>query len=392
MVLAGAQDNGTTLGFSDNPDEDYLRFWGGDGFTPIVDPVDPNLFYVTTQNGSFYYIISDIETFSEWDYMTDGIDGEERVNWDAPLIMDPFNNSNLYTGTERIYKIQGAPYGFWEPISPVLVDPSDEFYSRRNITTISKSAIQDDLLYAGTSDSKVWVSQDDGDSWTSINTGLPEYYVTDIKASPFDPATVFVTFSGYRDYDSTPHLYRSSDYGQTWEPITGNLPEMPINHVEIYDPVTYFIATDNGVYYTTDGGINWQRLGNNMPYVVVMDLHIEPTQDILIAATFARSLYSYDLENFELVSAQNENDPETNFSIFPNPASDLIRLASKGNKWSDYAIFSVNGTLVKSGNFGSASLGSHEISVADLPNGTYIVTCYTPSGEQAGTEKLILSR
>jgi photosystem II stability/assembly factor-like uncharacterized protein len=392
MVLAGAQDNGTTLGFTDLPEDEHIRFWGGDGFTPIADPVDPNLFYVTTQNGSFYYLFSDLETFSDWNFMNDGIDGEERVNWDAPIIMDPFDNTNLYTGTERIYKLQDAPYGTWEPISPVLVDPSSEFFNRRNITTISKSAAQEDLIYAGTSDSKVWVSQDDGDSWTSINTGLPEYYVTDIKASPFDPATVFVAFSGYREYDSTPHLYKSTDYGQNWEPITGNLAEMPINHVEIYNPLTYFIATDNGVYYTTDGGINWARLGNNMPYVVVLDLHIEPTQDILIAATFARSMYSYDLENFEIVSAQDNKEAESPFSIYPNPAQNTVRIDVSGRDWYSYAIFTVNGTQVKAGNFGDRSDALHEISVADLPNGTYIVSCYNKSGNKTGTEKLAINR
>jgi hypothetical protein len=129
-----------------------------------------------------------------------------------------------------------------------------------------------------------------------------------------------------------------------------------------------------------------------MPYVVVLDLHIEPTQDILIAATFARSMYSYDLENFEIVSAQDNKEAESPFSIYPNPAQNTVRIDVSGRDWYSYAIFTVNGTQVKAGNFGDRSDALHEISVADLPNGTYIVSCYNKSGNKTGTEKLAINR
>ncbi len=390
MVLAGAQDNGTTFGFTNEPDEDHIRFFGGDGFTAIVDPEDPTLVYTSTQNGNFYFGFTDFETFADWNLLDFGIDQNDRVNWDAPIVMDPIDNSVLYTGTDRIYKMENAPFGVWNPISPVLVDPSTEFFTRRNVSNIAKSALQNQLIYAGTTDSKVWVSQNDGGTWTEITAGLPQYYVTDIKASPFAPATVFVSFSGYRDYDSTPHLYRSTDYGASWEPITGDLPEMPINHVEIYDPLTYFIATDNGVYATTNGGTNWERLGNNMPFVVVLDLHIEPTQNVLIAATYARSMLMYSLDEFDIVSSLSGPGRPVQMSIFPNPARGMVDLANAGKELRAYEIYSMAGKMVKAGNFPSAS-SKLQISVADLAAGTYIAVMYDSKGEKAATGKLIVS-
>jgi len=100
MVLAGAQDNGTTLGFTNESDEDHIRFFGGDGFTAIVDPEDPTLVYTSTQNGNFYFGFTDFETFADLNFLDFGIDQNDRVNWDAPIVMDPIDNSVLYTGND----------------------------------------------------------------------------------------------------------------------------------------------------------------------------------------------------------------------------------------------------------------------------------------------------
>ena len=391
MILAGAQDNGTAIGNATDPQEDWLRLWGGDGFTSIADPVINQLYYAGSQFGNFVAIFTDIETNFDYISLTDGINASERVNWDAPLIMDPLNHTQLYTGTERVYKMSDAPWGIWEPISPVLVNSDPTFFTRRNISTVAKSGLEPELIYAGTSDGQVWVSQNDGGSWAAINASLPEYYVTDIKTCPFQDGRVFVTFSGYRDNDNTPHMYRSDDYGATWTGISGDLPEMPVNHIEIYTLNTWFIATDNGVYITTNGGENWERLGSNMPYVVVLDLHIDPLQNALIAATFARSALMFDLDNI-FVSTATPPPAQTALNLYPNPASDFMTVETPGKQVQSYRIFSPRGTVVSEKQKNNTAGESFQINLTSMAAGVYFIVTYDVKGERLATERFIISR
>lgn len=390
MILGGAQDNGTSVGYVGQPEDDWLRLWGGDGFTPTIDPVDPTLCYTTTQYGNFYYLFTDYEEVYDWDYLNSGIDEEERVNWDAPFLMDPSDNSVLFTATERVYRMEDAPYGIWQPISPVLVDDSEEFSSRRNVSALSVSPLNSDVIYAGTTDSKVWATENAGNNWNEVDNALPEFYVTDIKAAPYDEATAFVCFSGYRENDNTPHLYRTEDYGQNWEPITGDLPDMPVNHVEILNELTYFIATDNGVYITQNGGTNWDRLGTDMPYVVVLDLHIDYDLGILLAGTFARSVYTYDLEGILLSTGTREPlAAATEMLLYPNPASDVLNVEMKGRVVNSFALFNSSGQEVLNVPVSGGS-SSVQIRVDDLPVGLYLLTGYDKQGEIAATKRLLV--
>lgn len=391
MILGGAQDNGTSVGYIGQPDDDWLRLWGGDGFTPIPDPVDPMLCYTTTQYGNFYYLFTDYEDIFDWDYMNDGIDSDERVNWDAPFVMDPADNTVMYTATERVYRMQDAPFGIWQPISPVLVDPSEEFYGRRNVSTVAVSSLNSDVIYAGTTDSKVWVTTDAGTSWDEIETDLPEYYVTDIKTAPYDEATALVSFSGYRSNDNTPHLYRTEDHGQTWEAITGDLPDMPVNHVEILNPTTYFIATDNGVYYTENSGDNWDRLGNNMPYIVVLDIHIDTELEILLAGTFARSAWTYDISEFLIPTSVSEEDHETaiHVQLFPNPASEVLNVTVIGPAIEQYSVFSANGQIIRQDRVDQIGEGL-QIDVSDWRAGAYLFVGTDNSGVNRGVKRFLV--
>ena len=313
------------------------------------------------------------------------------MNWDAPLITDPLNHTQLYTGTERVYKMSDAPSGIWEPISPVLVNSDPTFFTRRNISTVAKSGLDPELIYAGTSDGQVWVSQNDGGSWAAINASFPEYYVTHIKICPFQDGRVFVTFSGYRDNDNTPHMYRSDDYGATWTGIAGDLPEMPVNHIEIYTLNTWFIATDNGVYLTMNGGENWERMGSNMPYVVVLDLHIDPLQNALIAATFARSALMFDLDNI-FVSTATPFMAETAFKLYPNPASTFMTIETPGKQVQSYRIFSAKGTVVSEKQKNKTAGESFQINLIDIAAGVYFIVTYDVNGERLAAERFVISR
>lgn len=391
MILAGAQDNGTSVGYAGQPDEDWLRLWGGDGFTPIVDPVDPLLCYTTTQNGNFYYLYTDYEQIYDWDYLNSGIDESERVNWDAPFIMDPSDHTVLYTATERVYRMNNAPFGTWQPISPVLVQDAQEFFSRRNISSLAVSPLNSNVIYAGTTDSKVWATQNGGITWSEVDDSLPEFYVTDIKTAPFNEATAFVCFSGYRENDNTPHLYRTNDYGQTWESITGDLPDMPVNHVEILNELVYFIATDNGVYITQNAGENWERLGIEMPFVVVLDLHIDYDLGLLFAGTFARSVYTYDLDGILLTTSdKNPGVSANNLLVYPNPASEILTVELKGQALASYALYNTGGQQVRQAPVNDDGSNVVQIRVADLPAGLYLLAGFDTDGNMAVSSRVIV--
>ena len=366
VILGGAQDNGTNINYSDFNAEDWTRIFGGDGFQPIVDPINPFVYYCTVQNGAFYYFDTD---FFDVIPLDQGYSPEERVNWDAPIRMDHFDNQTLYMARERVYKMESAPFGIWTAISPVLVEDSEEFFDQRDVSTIDQSTLDANVLYAGTSDGKAWVTQNGGDSWTDISAGLPGFYVTDIKASPFDESVVIITLSGYRENDETPHILLSSDYGNNWISASGNLNEMPVNHVEFYTENTWFIGSDNGVYMTDNNGVNWQRVGSNFPFVVVTDLVIQEETNRLIVGTFGVSSFSIDIEEAldDIVTSTAFQESEK-LRIFPNPATTEINVEAENLILGNYSVHAMNGKLVQKG-----AIKGRKIQL-NIPAGAYILT------------------
>jgi hypothetical protein len=283
--------------------------------------------------------------------------------------------------------MQDAPFGTWIDISPSLVSESQENASRRNISTFAQSPVNGEIIYAGTSDGKAWVRASENESWSEISDGLPGYYVTDIKASKFEEDRVYLSVSGYRDNDNTPHLYVSDNLGETWVDATGDLPEMPINHIEEYSTTQWFIATDNGVYLTENGGENWSRVGNNMPFIVVNDLVVDEIGNTLAAGTFAQSIWSVSLDDVLTplsVSDQNQAD----FKLYPNPAVANLNIQSDA-EINGYHIFDLSGRLIRASN--QVSLGTAaQIDVTELPEGTYIINVH--QGDSELTKKFMVTR
>ncbi len=298
----GAQDNGSTGGTAEVVNE-WPRIFGGDGFQMIFHPTDPNIWYVETQNGRIRVTLNSGETYSN---AAQGLEGSR--NWDMQFIMSSANPEVLYTGTDRIYRSESPIEPNWLPLSENLTDTVDQSFARtHNITTLDESPVNTDYLYCGTSDGLVWRSLDLGNTWEKINEGLPRRYISDIKTSRSDANTVYVTIQGYKDNDYTPYIYKSVDNGDNWESINGNLPQIAINDILLPDnddeDSKIFVATDGGVYYTEDGGISWIRLGDDMPIVPVYDLAIGNNNE-LVAGTFARGIYTYDLAQLENLASE----------------------------------------------------------------------------------------
>ncbi|MBX7109282.1 MAG: T9SS type A sorting domain-containing protein [Chitinophagales bacterium] len=365
QVFGGAQDNGTTGG-SALGINGWERIYGGDGFKPVYDPVNSNLFYVETQNGGLAYTNNGGLSFDDF---TNGIDWNDRVSWDMPYIISPVNHTVFYCGTYRVYKRNGAPNGSWSPVSPDLTDGvvyGDRFHV---ITTIAQSSLNENFLYAGTSDGNVWYSQD-GSNWVNVTSGLPERYVTSIFASPGDTTGVYVTHSGYKNNDFIPHIHKSVNNGQNWTDISGDLPQWAINDVWVMpgNEATIFVATDGGVYYTENGGVNWNRLGNNMPLIAVYDIEFNPVSNRLIAGTFARSIWTIDIS--KLTGIQAPAPANNQVAVYPNPVTDYLTLDLNNSLVSSIVIYNTKGEVV----FSRENIHPRpkpEIPVVDLPAGIY---------------------
>ena len=364
--FGGAQDNGTMSGNAITVDS-WNRIYGGDGFKPIFDPLDPDLFYTETQYGGMSYTTDGGFNFNDF---TNGIDGSDRIGWDVPYLMSPENHTRFYCATHRVYKMTGAPFGTWVAISGDLTDgpiSEDRFHV---ITTLSQSPLDENVLYAGTSDANVWSSINGGSVWNDITAGTAERYVTSVQASPNDANTVYVTNSGYRDGDYVPHVFKSTNNGQAWTDISGDLPQMAVNDILIQpgNENLLFVATDAGVYYTQNGGVNWTRLGNNMPMMAVYDVELNTETNKLIAGTFARSIWTIDVG--AITGVQAAEGISGDISIYPNPVDGILSIKSCELMKGTVSIFNSDGVLVFSEKKSSESIS---IPVHELPGGIYFV-------------------
>lgn len=366
--FGGAQDNGTTGGNELGINE-WPRIFGGDGFQMVFHPTDPNIFYVETQNGRIRITTDGGESFQG---ATSGLYGSR--NWDMQYIMSSIDPSILYTGTDRMFRsfpLDGETPEWFE-ISGNLTDTLDIYGYQHNITTLDESPVNSNILYCGVSDGFVWRSLDFGVTWDQINAGLPRRYISDIKASRFEENTVYLTIQGYKDNDNTPYIYKSTDNGDNWVNINGDLPQIAINDILLSptdeEDATIFVGTDGGVYFTRNAGVNWERLGDNMPIFPIFDLAITP-DDKLVAGSFARGIYTFDLGQLEELGSE-DLVLQSDLRIFPTISNDQVTIEWKeGNRKSKIEIISSSGIKVFEGKHSNGG----QFDIQSLEAGIYFV-------------------
>lgn len=268
-----------------------------------------------------------------------------------PFIMSSTDPGVLYIGTYRIYRNPTAPYGTWYPISPDLTDGINNKY--HVITTIAESPLDTGILYVGTSDGNVVRRLSSTSSWENIYSTLPNRYVTSVKASPNFTNSVFVSHSGYRDNDFIPHIHKSTDNGSSWIDISGDLPQLAVNDVVIldgYSDEAIFAATDGGVYFTSDGGLIWSRVGNNMPVIPVYDIEYDNENNHIIAGTFGRSMWSVSIDSIFVIVGISQHEIKNmkhSISLYPVPATTTININNLPENIIRANIVSLNGQVVK---------------------------------------------
>ena len=369
-LYGGTQDNGTNRTMTGGLDN-WTNIYGGDGFYVLVDPVDNLYVYAEYQYGNLARSVNGGTSFQ---YAMNGIDGGDRKNWNTPVVFDPSDPSVLYYGSNRLYRSNNRALS-WSAVSGDLTNgPGNGNLVYGTITTIAVAPSDNQYIYVGTDDGNVWRTGDGGSAWTSISGSLPERWVTRVAVDPFEENTVYVTLSGYR-YDSyLPHVFRSTDGGDSWTDISGDLPEAPVNDI-IIDPVidsALYLATDFGIFATWDLGIHWFMVGDNLPNVPVVDMDFHAPTRRLVAATYGRSMYTYEVD--QMVSSEEPGPGNTSgFKVYPNPSAGMIYLDHRSiNPESEYYIYSISGKLMATGKRGMNE-HSRAIDVSSLAPGCYLL-------------------
>jgi photosystem II stability/assembly factor-like uncharacterized protein len=286
VVLGGTQDNGTLLS-SGVPSWSHVL--GGDGGFTAIDHRNPLTRYAETQwAASSGYSGPRRSDGGGYNLKTSGIDLADRALFIPPLVMDPTDPAVLYFGTYRVYRTADRGES-WTPISLDLTTGSGR------ISAIAPAAADPAVIYVGTSDGLVQVTENGGAAWAprSLPTSGARY-VQDIAVDPRDPLTAYVVVSGFL----TPHVFRTTDGGRTFTNVSGSLPDTPVNAV-VVDPTsrgTVVIGTDLGTYLSADSGSTWTPLTDGMPNVAVFALEYNANTGTLIAATHGRGMFQLQLD------------------------------------------------------------------------------------------------
>lgn len=295
-LYGGTQDNGILR--TSNLDSDvnhWKEILPGDGFQVLVDHQNSDCIFAGHQYGDWYRTEDGGNNFIP---CMEGIRRFDRKNWNTPIIQDPNDANILYIGANRLYKSQNRGLS-WSPIGSDMTDgPSTGNLTYGTITTIAIAASETEVLYVGTDDGNVWSTKDGGQSWVFLSQKLPKRWVSAIEVDAANADIAYITFSGYRQADYTPHIFRTDDGGDSWQDISNDIPEAPINAIiaDSEKENTLYVASDLGVFVTHDSGAKWKVLGNNLPNVPVMDLDFHKEARKLVAATYGRGMYFVELE------------------------------------------------------------------------------------------------
>ncbi len=348
-VAGGLQDNGSHMGPSTNVGpsgrfggaggagpairlEDWFAMGGGDGMYNAFDRTTNATLYNESQFGTLTRL--DLTTGEAKSIAYDRVKPETRWNWCSPILVSAHDNETIYH-CGNIVVMSTNRGDTWTEISPDLStnDPSkltvrgeggDGNIQYCTITTFDESPLVAGLLWAGTDDGNVWVTRDNGGTWTKLNdriAGNPGYWVSRVAASPTDPGTAYVSYTGFRNDDFRPFIYKTADYGATWTSLAAGLAEGPVNVIreDPKNPALLFAGTDFGVYVSFDGGKAWKKMDADMPTQPVHDLKVHPREADLIVATHGRGAFIADIKPLQEITPEVLAKDVHLFAVEPKP-------------------------------------------------------------------------
>ncbi|KPK57063.1 MAG: hypothetical protein AMS21_11965 [Gemmatimonas sp. SG8_38_2] len=353
-IYGGLQDNGTWMGPSRGPGGIRPQEWellnGGDGFHVFVDPADPDFIYVEYQGGMVGRLQrSTGENKGIKPYPEEGED-KLRFNWNTPLHVSQANPGTLYLGTQYLYRTLDRGDS-WERISPDLTtnDPEKQRQeesgglttdnttaeNHTTIITISESPVNPQVIWVGTDDGNLQVTQDDGGDWTNVVRNVPNLpeatWVSHVEASRFDAATAYVTFDGHRTGDMATYVFRTNDYGASWQPLMSEAIEGYAHVVkeDLENGDLLFLGTEFGLFVSLDGGQSWARFENDLPKVAVHDLAIHPREQDLIIGTHGRGIFI--LDDITPLRALTPEALESDVALLPTRPA--VQIIGGGQAW-----------------------------------------------------------
>lgn len=369
-IYGGTQDNGTHAGPSRTAyhqgitNEDWEIILGGDGHQPATEPGNPDIVYAESQEG--YLVRIDRITGEIVNIKPQPGEGEnyERFNWDSPILVSPHSPERIYFGSQRVWRSDDRGDS-WKVVSEDLTKNEERLLlpimgrkqswdnpwdvnamsNYNTITSLTESTIEEGLIYAGTDDGIIQVTEDGGNNWRKIEAGslpgVPETaFVNDIKADLFDANTVYIALDNHKFGDLNPYLLKSMNRGKSWKSIQGNIPARTLvwrivqDHVQ---PNLFFIATEFGIYFSIDGGENWMKFTKGVPTISFRDLAIQRRENDLVGASFGRSFYV--LDDYSFLRDVSENQLKEEATLFNT--RDAWRYFQKKSKTAQGASFYV---------------------------------------------------
>ncbi|NIL94954.1 MAG: glycosyl hydrolase [Woeseiaceae bacterium] len=345
-VYGGTQDNNSQGGPSRTWDisgirnADWFITLFADGHQSAVDPTNPDIVYAEWQQGNLTRY--DRRTGEVTYIRPQAREGEEpdRYNWDAPILISAHDPKTIFFASQRVWRSDDHGDS-WTPISGDLTRDEDRvslpimgrtwsydaprdlvaMSSYNTIVNISQSPIDADVIYAGSDDGLISVTENGGETWRTIDElpGVPDgFFVNDIKADLHDADTVYVVVDDHKKGDFSPYILRSENRGRNWRSISSNLPERHVLWRVVQDhvkPELMFVASEFGVFFTVNGGGAWTKLKGGSPNIAFRDLAIQTRENDLVGATFGRSFYV--LDDYSPLRDVNQDMLESGNVLFP---------------------------------------------------------------------------
>jgi len=347
-IYGGTQDNNTQGGPSrtDNVhgirNSDWYVVLFGDGHQPATDPTNSDIVYAEWQQGNLVRIDKKTGEIVYIQPQPEANEIPDRFNWDSPILVSPHKPERLYFASQRVWVSENRGDS-WKAISSDLTknqeritlpimgetqswDSSWDLLAMSNyntITSLAESPVKEGLIYAGTDDGLIQVTDNGGKDWRKISVGdLPGVpktaFVNDIKADLYDENIVYLALDNHKYGDYKPYLLKSKNKGKSWKSIASNLPEKHLVWRLVQDHVDkdlMFVGTEFGLFFTIDAGKKWIKMTGDMPTISIRDLAIQKAENDLVLASFGRGFFV--LDDYSQLRSVDDLLLESHFTLFP---------------------------------------------------------------------------
>ncbi len=369
-IYGGMQDNGSWAGPAYVLKDQGIRnsYWQelmfGDGFDVVPDPKNSRYGYGMSQQGNV----------GRYDRETGNVKGIKpthpnpdvklRYNWNSAIAINPTDNETIYFGSQFVHKSTNKGFT-WEIISPDLSTNNKDKQKQHEsggitmdatgaenhctILAIEPSIFDENILWVGTDDGNIQLTLDAGVTWTNVSKnikGMPkESWVAQIRASKFNKGEAFAVVNNYRQFDFKPYLFRTRDFGKTWDSLLEGKDESfgyTLSVVQdLEESELIFLGTEYGLHISIDEGKTWTKWTNDYPAVSTMDLAIHPREHDLIIGTFGRSAYVIDdIRPFRAMAKEGKQIVNKTLHLFTPPPAYITQIQQpSGSRFGANAIF-----------------------------------------------------